>query len=155
MSETLRAGRSKKAGQQAVETLLNARKQRDVLEKRVEKLEDEVAKGRATAAMRVDLQLYEDQMTELKEKIAQRERELGRVSNFQLSLVRNSKFFDLRMTARVLKGRLRNRIIQRKMEFARIERPLRTQANGMSMEYISKCSVAEHIVSQNDDLTHT
>lgn len=55
------------------------------------------------------------------------------MSNYQLTLVRNTRFFDLRMAARVLKTRLRARIIQRKMEFARIERPLRTQANGKAL----------------------
>lgn len=84
--------------------------------------------------MHVDLELYQTQLSSVRAKIAEREQQLGRVSNYQLSLVRNTKFFELRMAGRVLKSRLRARIIQRKMEFARIERPLRTQANGKSLK---------------------
>lgn len=129
---TCNSGRSRQASQKAIDTLLTSRKQRDVLERRIRKIEDQFAAGRGDSNLHVDLQLLQDQFDKIEAKIAERETQLGRVSNYQLLLVRNNKFFELRMAARVLKTRLRARIIQRKMEFARIERPLRTQANGTS-----------------------
>lgn len=123
-------GRSKQAAQKAIEALLNARQSRDILERRIKKIEDEFAAQRGTAALKTDLDRYQGQLQDVLSKIEDRERQLGRVSNRALSLARNSKFFERRMSARVLKARLRARLIQRKMEFTRIERPLRTQANG-------------------------
>lgn len=128
-------GRSKDASQRAIDILLTARKQRDILETRVRKIEDQFAAGRGTTGLHVDLERYHTQLSTVRKKIAERELELGRMSNYQLSLARNTRFFELRMAGRVLKTRLRARIIQRKMEFARIERPLRTQANGKVLRW--------------------
>lgn len=123
-------GRSKQAAQKAIEALLNARQSRNILQRRIKKLEDEFAAQRGTPELQTDLERYEAQLEEVMAKIQDKEAQLGRVSNRALSLARNYGFFERRMAARVIKGRLRARLIQRKMEFARIERPLRTQANG-------------------------
>lgn len=113
-----------------MEALLTARQSRDILRRRIKKIEDEFAAQRGTPELQTDLDRYEGQLEDVTAKIKHREEQLGSVSNRALNLVRNHKFFELRMAARVQKARLRARLTQRKMEFARIERPLRTQANG-------------------------
>lgn len=116
-------------------SLLNARRQQEIFIDQREGLKREIVAGRGSASTHVDLKKCEEALAQVVPRVAELEAALGRLGDDQLHLVRNTKYFEARMEASVLKTRLRSRLIQRKMELSRIERPLRTQANG---EYISR-----------------
>lgn len=116
--------------EKAVAALLNARRQREILHARIKALQDDILLGRGGEEAAVDLDRYSAQLQALMPKITSYEAALGKASPADLATLRHRKYMDRRIEARVSKTRLRARVIQRKMEFTRVERPFRTQASG-------------------------
>ncbi len=77
-----------------------------------------------------DLESLNAKITKYKLLIRKKVEELGvdELSDFQSLL--NSKFLQLRMNARALKMRIRQRLRDRKFELDRLERSYRTAVNG-------------------------
>jgi hypothetical protein len=69
-------------------------------------------------------------VTQLQEIIKQKKGGLGVDGRLSLQKLSTSKFLQLRMSARALKSRIRDRLRQRKFELALLERAYRHCTNG-------------------------
>lgn len=129
-------GRSKNQGIAAVEQVLQARQQSDVLFERVASLEESLEDEDCTPDVRLYAQLHlasaRAAWKKAKEKAARLERELGVNDSTVLKKLAHAPYYSARMNARALKERLRAKLRDRKFELDPIERSFRRTASGMS-----------------------
>lgn len=69
-------------------------------------------------------------LTQATEKVKAKEKALGVDGRRRLDRLMNDPYFNLRMNARALKIRIRQKLINRKFERERFERSLRGQGTG-------------------------
>jgi hypothetical protein len=131
-------GRSKTRGQQAVAAVLVLRAAVKTRRKRVSDLEAsflEAVQDEDPDALLYQAQVAaaEEALDAAKKKLYQREQALGVQEKQSLRTLGKSKYLNLRMNARALKQRLRDRLRSRKFELDKVERSFRRLVNGKSI----------------------
>lgn len=129
-------GRSKNKGKQAVEAILALHKTVDQYNEDIEDLERRLVE--LDFDMRVEtatelgarLQKIRQKQSTLAATIRTKTLALGVDARNDLRLLTTSKFLQLRMNARALKIRIRERLRERKFEVERFETCYRNSANG-------------------------
>ncbi|KAF8078230.1 hypothetical protein FPV67DRAFT_1403470 [Lyophyllum atratum] len=136
---------SKTKGQQAVEEAIRLRKARDVLKDRVREFElvilDADSAPDAFADAEMGLSRARELLSDANARIRTKEAALGVRARQELQTLVNSPFVSVRMNARALKVRLRDRLRFRKFELDRLERSFRKQVNDQKINAHTASSV--------------
>ncbi|KAJ7117053.1 hypothetical protein C8R44DRAFT_627243 [Mycena epipterygia] len=130
--------RSKTRGQQAVAAVLVLRAAVKTRQKRVADLEAsflQAVQDENPDAMLFQAQVAaaEEALDAAKKKLQQREQALGVQEKQSLQKLGKSKYLNLRMNARALKRRLRDRLRSRKFELDKVERSFRRLVNDQKL----------------------
>ncbi|KAJ7501610.1 hypothetical protein B0H11DRAFT_1713561 [Mycena galericulata] len=130
--------RSKTRGQQAVNTVMLLRAAVKTRQEGVDRLEaaflDAVAEERADAAIdQLRFETAKEALAKVKEKLVQKETALGVTDRQELKKLTTSQYIRLRMNARALKRRLRDRLRSRKFELDKVERSFRRLVNDQKL----------------------
>ncbi|KAF8054925.1 hypothetical protein FPV67DRAFT_1598916, partial [Lyophyllum atratum] len=136
---------SKSKGQEAVEQVLRLRKARDILQDRIREFEQIILDADSApdtfADAEIRLRRAREELTHTNSKIRAKEAALGVRARQQLQTLVNSPFIAVRMNARALKVRLRDRLRFRKFELDRLERSFRKQVNDQKINAHTASSV--------------
>lgn len=97
-----------------------------------------------------------DLLPKLRETIRRKKATLGVTEQARLTSLIGNQFLRLRMNARALKSRIRDRLRQRKFELERLERAYRKTSNGKFMYYnLVKNSTDRYIFREKTPQPHT
>ena len=123
----------------AIEAILALQKTQATYDKSIRALEEQLI-SRPSVVQDIDIQLTDLRMQRARvmTAIMKKRSALGVSERAQLSHLRQSKFLELRMNARALKQRIRDRLRQRKFELDRLERSYRQTVNSMNT-HLSSC----------------
>lgn len=121
-----------------VEAILALQKSQASYDDTIRQLEAQLVEGSGDP-QHLDMRLGElrAQRTKIIAAIHRKRSALGVNERVQLSQLSRSKFLQLRMNARALKQRLRDRLRQRKFELDRLERSYRQTASSMIFDCLS------------------
>ena len=128
------AGQSKNAGKREVEVLVILENNLKDSQERVRRLEIQLTKDAALGldVVELDIELKEARGSRdrLEASVRRKRAALGVGQRTTLQRIRNDAFLQLRVNARALKTRIRDRLRQRKFELERLERSYRQVVNG-------------------------
>ena len=130
------AGRSKNVVNQAIEAILALEKRLKGAEDRAKELENILAKPSATSdILDISVELTESQhtITRLSKLIRAKRGSLGASAKSRIRQLRDNEFLRVKLNARAVKIRLRERLRHRKFELERLERSYRQTVNGESI----------------------
>jgi hypothetical protein len=136
-------GQTRTKGRKAVETAWATRQAVDTMRDEVQQLADRATDLDFEAYGRLDAQerlpAARKKLEALRKTLRQQESALGVDGQTNYQHLKTSPFIQLRMNARALKIRLRDRLAAQKFEFDRIEHSFqRQQLNGTSFAYFSE-----------------
>jgi flagellar motility protein MotE (MotC chaperone) len=122
-------GRSNRAGKQEVEAILILEESLKEYQQSTRLLEDQLV-GAYDGEISIELSETRTRCTTLADSIRRRKAALGIDQRAALRELKNSAFLRVRMNARAIKTRIRDRLRQRKFELERLERSYRHAVNG-------------------------
>jgi hypothetical protein len=127
-------GQSKHAGKQEVEAILALEESVKDHQQRIHDLEDQLASPGQLDVTEIRTEISESRAsrTRLTETVRRKKAALGVGQRAALKKLKDSVFLQIRMNARTIKTRLRDRLRQRKFELERLERSYRQVVNGES-----------------------
>jgi hypothetical protein len=128
-------GRSKDLGKQAVEEVLALQETRAIHKKALDAMEAKLESGLDNEHEDITdftmlLSEARSKMSRIQETFRCKKAALGVDGRLNLQLLTENTFLRLRMNARALKKRIRDRLHQRKFELERLERAYRHTCNG-------------------------
>lgn len=113
-----------------VETILALQKTQASYDDIIRKLEQQLVAGTGTVGdLHMQLEDLRSRRSRIITSILQKRAALGVDEQAQLSHLHKSKYLQLRMNARAIKQRIRDRLRQRKFELERLERSYRQTTN--------------------------
>lgn len=150
-------GRSKNAGQAAVEQVIQVRNKSDQLFTRLTNLEEALQNPMSTPQVRLYAELNVEDTRKAwkteKDRAARLERQLGINDTTVLRKLAFAEYYSALMNARALKERLLAKLVDRKFELDPIERSVRRTTSGTSFE--SEDCHATHLWVQKINGTST
>ncbi|THU87648.1 hypothetical protein K435DRAFT_681343, partial [Dendrothele bispora CBS 962.96] len=146
----------KNAAKAAVQEALRLNNALDTLEAKISDLEavilSRASEQYQTVAAHDELQKARQSRDEMRKRLFDKEKALGITEKRQLRNLKNDAFLTKRLNARALKERLRQKLISRKFEYARLKRSYRKQKTGM---YKSIYSYHEKRVDRSENVLST
>lgn len=130
-------GRSHNAANQAIDAILALEKRLKEVEYRAKELENELAKPGVTSdILDISVELSETQhtITRLSNLIRIKRNSLGVSEKSRIRNLKDNEFLQVKLNARAVKTRLRDRLRQRKFEMERLERSYRQTMNSQSLQ---------------------
>jgi hypothetical protein len=131
-------GRSKDLGKRAVEEVMALQETLSIQKKTVDVMEATLEDGLDNydgdvTEFVVGLEDARAKASRIRETFRRKKRALGVDGRLNLQRLTDNTFLRLRMNARALKKRVRDRLRQRKFELERLERAFRHTSNGKSI----------------------
>ena len=127
------SGRSRNAASQAIDAILALEKRLEEVGDRAKELEDILANPDGTSdILNISVELTDCQHTtaRLSKLIRAKRSSLGVSDKSRISQLKNNEFLRVKLNARAVKNRLRDRLRHRKFELERLERSYRQTMNG-------------------------
>jgi uncharacterized protein (DUF342 family) len=132
---TLFEGQSRDKGKQAIELILALQKSLDIYKKSVTDLEATLCQGDEdldVVDVNIELQEARTKVSQISATLKQRRAALGVGERARLSRLKNDTYLRVKMNARAVKKRIRDRLRQRKFKLERLERSYRQTVNSKS-----------------------